>query len=85
MKTAVECIFMATDGGYIPPFKEVVAVGGTGKGADTAIVARSTFSSTVFSSAPQKRFVIKEILAMPRNKTFYKTITMEDWSIKETK
>jgi hypothetical protein len=85
LKTAVECILMATDGGYVAPFKEVLSIGGTGKGADTAIVAHSSFSSTAFSSNPKKRFVINEILAMPRNKTFYKRITMGDWSIEETK
>ena len=85
LKTAVECVLMATDGGYIPPFNEVVSIAGTGKGADTAIVIRSTFSSTVFSSAPEKRLVIKEILAMPRNKVFYKNIKMGDWEIEETK
>ncbi len=85
LKTAVECALMATDGGYVVPFKEILSIAGTGKGADTAIVARSTFSSTVFSSDFRKRFVIKEILAMPRNKIFHKTITMGDWSIDETK
>lgn len=85
LKTAVECVFMATDGGHIPPFKEVLSIAGTDKGADTAIVARSTFSSTLFSSNPQKRFVIKEILAMPRNKIFYKSIEFGEWNIEETK
>lgn len=85
LKTAVECVFMATDGGHIPPFKEVIAIAGTDKGADTAIVTRSTFSSTVFSSNPQKRFVIEEILAMPRNKIFYKNIKFGEWNIEETK
>lgn len=85
LKTAVECVLMATDGGHIPPFKEVVSIAGTDKGADTAIVVRSTFSSTVFSSAQEKRLVLKEILAMPRNKVFYKNIKMGDWDIEETK
>lgn len=85
LKTAVECVFMATDGGHIPPFKEVVSIAGTGKGADTAIVMRSTFSSTVFSADSEKRFVIKEILAMPRNKVFYKKVTVGDVSIEEAK
>ena len=85
LKTAVECVFMATDGGHIPAFKEVLSIAGTDKGADTAIVARSTFSSTLFSSNPQKRFVIKEILAMPRNKIFYKSIEFGEWNIEETK
>lgn len=85
LKTAVECIMMATDGGYIPAFKEVLAIGGTGKGADTAIVARSSFASTVFAGDPEKRFVLHEILAMPRNKHYWKSITMGDWTIEETK
>ena len=85
LKTAVECVFMATDGGHIPPFKEVVSIAGTGKGADTAIVVRSTFSSTVFSADSEKRLVIKEILAMPRNKVFYKKVTVGDVSVEEVK
>ena len=85
MKTAVECILMATDGGHVLPFVEVLAIAGSGRGADTAIVARSSFSSTVFSSDPKKRFVIHEILAMPRHKVFYDRIVLEDWSIEETK
>jgi hypothetical protein len=85
LKTAVESVLMATDGGYISPFKEVLSIAGTEKGADTAIVARSTFSSTIFSRDSQKRFVINEILAMPRNKTFYKGIEFGDWNIEETK
>jgi hypothetical protein len=85
LKTAVECILMATDGGHVPPFTEVVAVGGSGKGADTAVVARSTFSSTAFSSDPDKRFVVHEVLAVPRHKVFYKSIVFGDWSIEETR
>lgn len=85
LKTAVECVFMATDGGHIPPFREVLAIAGTEKGADTAIVMRSTFSSILFSSDSRKRFVIKEILAMPKNKTFYKSIELGEWNIEEVK
>lgn len=83
LKTAVECVLMATDGGYVSPFKEVISIGGTGKGADTAIVARSTFSTTVFSKDRKKRFEIKEILAMPRNKIFYTSISFGEWNIEE--
>jgi len=85
LKTAVESVLMATDGGSISPFKKVVAIAGTGKGADTAVVIRSTFSSTVFSSDSQKRLMINEILAMPRNKIFYKSIDFGEWSIEEAK
>lgn len=85
LKTAVECVLMATDGGYILPFKEVLSIAGTDKGANTAIVTLSTFSSTVFSSNPQKRLVIKEILAMPRHKIFYNNINFGEWNIEEVK
>ena len=83
LKTAVEGVLMATDGGFVAPFKDVVAVAGTRKGADTAIVARSTFSSAFFSSDPEKRLVIKEVLAMPRNKHFYKDVRMGEWDVRE--
>lgn len=85
LKAAVESVLMATDGGYITPFREVLAIAGTEKGADTAIVARSTFSSTVFSGDSQKRFVINEILAIPRNKIFHKSIEFGEWNIEETR
>ena len=39
MKVCVEIIFMATDAGYLEPGEEVIAVTGTGRGADTAVVA----------------------------------------------
>jgi len=85
LKTAVECVLMATDGGHVAPFREVISVAGTDNGADTAIVARSSFSSTVFSSDPKKRFVIHEILAMPRTKAFHRHIILGDWRVDETK
>ena len=52
LKTAVECAVMATDGSFVAPFREIVAMAGTDTGADTAVVMRSTFSSTIFSSDP---------------------------------
>jgi hypothetical protein len=39
MKVAVEIILMATDGGGIAAGEKVVAVTGTGRGSDTAVVA----------------------------------------------
>jgi hypothetical protein len=39
MKVCVEIILMATDGGYLEVGEQVIAVTGTGRGADTAIVA----------------------------------------------
>lgn len=39
MKVCVELIFMAVDGGHVASGEEVVVVAGTGRGADTAVVA----------------------------------------------
>ena len=39
MKVCVELIFMAVDGGCVESGEEVVVVAGTGRGADTAVVA----------------------------------------------
>jgi len=74
LKTAVEVLLMATDCSILPPLVDVIAVAGTDKGADTAIVARSTFSTWMFSSDSTKRFQVLEILAMPRQKKWYKKI-----------
>jgi len=81
LKTAVEAAIMATDAGETPPFKEVIAAGGTAEpagGADTAILMRSTFSSTAFSKDPKKRFEVYEIIAMPLRKKWYETIGRKD-------
>jgi hypothetical protein len=60
MKVAVEIVFMAADAGLIPVDMEVIAIAGTGNGADTAIVVQSAY--------PQKflDLKIKEIIAKPR-------------------
>jgi uncharacterized protein len=39
MKVCVEIIFMATDGGHVNVGEQVVVVAGSGRGADTAVVA----------------------------------------------
>jgi len=60
MKVAVEVVLMAADAGLIPVDKEVIAIAGTSKGADTAIVVQP--------ACPRKFFdlKIKEIVAKPR-------------------
>jgi len=83
LKTAVEAILMATDSGITPAFREAISVAGTDKGADTAIVAKSTFSSSVFSSDANRRFQILEIIAMPKAKKWYKTIGVGGHTFKE--
>ena len=58
MKVAIECAVMAADGGAIP-IEKTIAVGGTGKGSDCAIVALPAHASNFFD------FRVLEILAKP--------------------
>ncbi|WP_105204483.1 pyruvate kinase alpha/beta domain-containing protein [Neobittarella massiliensis] len=58
-KVCVECAAMALDGGYIPYGEDIVAVGGTGHGADTAVVLRPGYSKTILKSS------IKDVLCLP--------------------
>jgi hypothetical protein len=45
MKVCFEIILIATDGGRVAPGEKVIAVAGTGRGADTAVVAIAASSS----------------------------------------
>ncbi|MCK5568785.1 MAG: hypothetical protein KAJ15_03650 [Spirochaetes bacterium] len=60
MKVAVEISIMAMESGVISPGIEIIAVGGTEEGADTAIVARPSYARKI------KNFKICEILCKPR-------------------
>ncbi|MEM2110561.1 MAG: pyruvate kinase alpha/beta domain-containing protein [Candidatus Bathyarchaeia archaeon] len=60
MKVCVEIVLMAADAGLIPVGKDVIAIAGTGEGADTAIVVKSTYPRTFFD------LKINEIIAKPR-------------------
>jgi len=61
LKVCVEITIMAADSGAIP-IEEVIAVGGTGKGADTAVVIRPAHMNNFFDME------IREIICMPRVK-----------------
>ncbi|MFQ3573981.1 MAG: pyruvate kinase alpha/beta domain-containing protein [Thermodesulfovibrionales bacterium] len=60
VKVCCEIVMMATDAGLVPEGEEVLAVAGTGRGADTVTV--------IMSSASKRFFELKvlEILAKPR-------------------
>lgn len=60
MKVAVEVALMAADAGLLNMEKEVIAIAGTGVGADTAIVLKPAFTTNFFDLR------IREIIAMPR-------------------
>ncbi len=59
-KVAIEITLMAADAGLIPMDKDVIAVGGTGKGADTALLIRPAHTPSFFDVK------IREIIAKPR-------------------
>lgn len=68
-KVAVESILMATSVGAVKPYRPVIGVGGFHRGADTAIVARTTFPNRLLSSDPGKCFNLMEIVAVPKMKS----------------
>jgi hypothetical protein len=59
-KVGCEVSCMACDAGLIKPGSEVIAIGGTGRGADTAIVVKATNTHTFFDLR------ILEIICKPR-------------------
>lgn len=58
-KVAVEIAVMALDAGLIPYGKDVIAIAGTGSGADTAIVIRPAHSRQFFETR------VREIITKP--------------------
>jgi len=60
MKVAVECLLMAADAGLLDMGQEVIAIGGTDSGADTAIVCKAAYPRTFHD------LEIREVLAKPR-------------------
>lgn len=59
-KVCCEISMMAADAGLIPEGEEIVAVAGTGKGADTVLLIRSAVSKRFFD------LKVLEVLAKPR-------------------
>jgi len=62
LKVCVEISSMALDAGLIPYGKEIIAVAGSGKGADTAVVILPAHANYFFDNE------IKEVICTPRNK-----------------
>lgn len=59
VKVGVEIAVMALDAGLIPYGEPIIAVGGTGKGADTAIIITPAHASSIFDTR------IHEIICKP--------------------
>jgi hypothetical protein len=60
IKVCVEISIMAADGGLLPTDSEIIAIGGTASGVDTAVVLKATHQGNFFDLR------IHEIIAMPR-------------------
>ncbi len=61
-KAAIEVVVMASDAGLIPVSRDVIAMAGTGKGMDTALVLRPANSTQIFD------LYVREIIAKPMTK-----------------
>ncbi|MHA1268220.1 MAG: pyruvate kinase alpha/beta domain-containing protein [Candidatus Helarchaeota archaeon] len=61
MKVVLEIVLMATDAGLINYGEEVIAIAGTGKGADTVCLIKAADTSHFFDLR------LKEIICKPRN------------------
>ncbi|MEM3650144.1 MAG: hypothetical protein QW831_05445, partial [Candidatus Jordarchaeaceae archaeon] len=57
----IEISAMAADAGLIPVDKDVIAIGGTGKGSDTAVLLRPAYSSDLLDTK------VRAILCKPRD------------------
>lgn len=60
VKVCVEISIMALDAGLIPYGEDIIAVAGTGEGADTAVVIRPAHASSFFDTK------VREIICKPR-------------------
>jgi len=71
MKVAVEVALIGVSCGYVAPYEDVISVGGSSKGADTAIILRATYPASLFDKDSEKRLEIREIIAMPFSKKWW--------------
>jgi len=62
MKVVVECAAMAADSGMIPMDGDIISIGGTGRGADTAVVMKPAHISEIFDT------YVREIIAKPNTR-----------------
>jgi hypothetical protein len=60
-KVAVEIALMAADAGLVRTGEDVISIGGSGKGADTALVLRPATSSHLFDLR------VREVICKPEN------------------
>lgn len=63
VKVCYEIVLMATDAGYLDLGESIIAIAGTGRGADTALVMQASSSQNL------KKLRINEILCKPLNQS----------------
>lgn len=61
VKVCFEIVLMATDGGHLAGGEKIVAIAGTGRGADTALVMQAASSQNL------RRLRVNEIICKPLN------------------
>jgi hypothetical protein len=59
MKVCLEVAVMAAEAGFVTPDEEVVVVGGSGTGADTAVIMKPAYAASMFETK------FKAVLCMP--------------------
>jgi len=70
-KVCVEIVLIASDLETLNVGEDVIAVAGTDRGSDTAIVAKACRTSDIFDKDRAKNLEIREILAMPLKKMWW--------------
>src|SRR5690554_2304786 len=60
-KVCIEIATMAMDAGAIPWGEDIISIGGTGRGADTALVLQPAHAKDIFATQ------VREIICKPRN------------------
>ena len=59
VKVCVEIAVMAAEHGFVMPEEEIVAIGGSGHGADTALIMKPVFAADLFKAK------VRALLCMP--------------------
>jgi hypothetical protein len=70
-KVAIEVMLIATEKRLLKPYTYIISVGGTCKGADTAIVVRATTLKEIFCRDATRKLEIREIIALPLVKKWW--------------
>lgn len=65
IRVCVEVSLMAADNGAIPTNQEIIAIGGTERGLDTAVVLKPAVSTNIFDK--YDGLEIREIICKPRS------------------